>query len=138
MSKTNAAPSFDPAAVFASWKPVDVEALIAAQRRNVEALTAANKAAVDGARALAAVQIEFVRGAVDEYATVWSELLAVKDPKVGVAKQAELTKAAYESSLANLRELGEIATKAQFETFEALNSRVIEGFGELQTLAKKA
>ena len=138
MSKTNAAPSFDPAAVFASWKPVDVEALISAQRRNVEALTAANKAAVDGARALAAVQTEFVRGAVDEYATVWSELLAVKDPKVGVAKQAELTKAAYESSLANLREIGEIATKAQFETFEALNSRVIEGFGELQTLAKKA
>ena len=138
MSKTNAAPSFDPAAVFASWKPVDVEALIAAQRRNVEALTAANKAAVDGAKALTARQTEFVRGAVDEYTTAWSELLAVKDPKVGVAKQAELTKAAYESSLANLRELGEIATKAQFETFEALNSRVIEGFGELQTLAKKA
>ncbi len=137
MSKTNAAPSFDPAAVFASWKPVDVEALIAAQRRNVEALTAANKAAVDGAKAVAARQTEFVRGAVDEYTTAWSELLAIKDPKVGVAKQAELAMAAYESSAANLRELGEIATKTQTETFEALNSRFIEGFGELQTCVKK-
>ncbi len=137
MSKTNATPSFDPAAMFASWKPVDVEALIAAQRRNVEALTAANKAAVDGAKALTARQTEFVRGAVDEYTTAWSELLSIKDPKVGAAKQAELAMTAYESSVANLREIGEIAAKAQTETFEALNSRLIEGFGELQTFVKK-
>ncbi len=138
MSKTNAAPSFDPAAVFASWKPVDVEALAAAQRRNVEALTAANKAAVDGAKALAARQTEFVRGAVDAYTTAWSELFAIKDPKVGAAKQAELAMTAYESSVANLRDLGEIATKAHTETFAALSSRLMEGFGELQTFVKKA
>ena len=138
MSKTNAAPSFDPAAVFASWKPVDVEALAAAQRRNVEALTVANKAAVDGAKALAAHQTEFVRGAVDQYTAAWSELLAIKDPKAGVAKQAELAVAAYESSVANLRELGEIATKAQTETFAAFSGLFMEGFGEPQTFAKKA
>ena len=51
---------FDVTKMFAAFpmKPFDVEAVWAAQRRNVEALTQANQLAVEGAHAVVKRQIE--------------------------------------------------------------------------------
>jgi phasin family protein len=140
MTKSNATPTFDPAALFAGFKVpnVDVEALISAQRRNVEAFTAANKVAVDGVKELAARQAEFTRATVDAYVAATRELMGVKDVQTGVAKQVELTKTAFETSVSNLRELAEIANKTNTEAFEVLNKRFVEGLGEIQAITKVA
>lgn len=137
-STTNAA--FDPAAMFAPFKVpnVDVDALVASQRRNIEAVSAANKVAVDGVKTIVEHQAEFVRGAVDEYMSAVRELMSVTDPRTGAAKQAELAKTTFEKTVANLRELADIATKTNIEAIEVLNKRVVEGLDEFQTLAKKA
>ena len=44
----------------------DVESLVAAQRRNLEALTQANQLAVEGIQAVARRQVEIARQAADE------------------------------------------------------------------------
>ncbi len=146
MTKTNAngsataTPSFDPASVFPSFAMpnFDVDALAASQRRNVEALTEANKLASDGARAFAARQAEILKGAVDAYSDAMRGLMTVNDPQTRVAKQAEIAKSTFETSNANLRELAEIATKAQAKSLDVINKRVVESLNEFQALAAKA
>ena len=146
MTKTNAngsaqaIPSFDPASLFPSFATAnfDVDGLVASQRRNVEALTEANKLASDGARAFAARQAEILKGAVDAYSDVMRGLLTVNDPQTSVAKQSELAKTTIETSNANLRELAEIATKAQAKSLDVINKRVVESLDEFQALAAKA
>ena len=139
MPKSNATPSFDPAAVFGSFKlpNFDVEALVAAQRRNVEAFTAATAAATDGYKELAARQAEIVRGSVDEYVATVRELMSAKDPNVGATKQVDFAKATFEKSVSQTRDLTDIATKANAEVFDVLNKRVSEGLEEMQAFAKK-
>ncbi len=151
MTKTNAngsakaIPSFDPASLFPSFAmpnfdmpTFDVDALVTSQRRNVEALTEANKLASDGARAFAVRQAEILKGAVDAYTDVMRGLLTVNDPQTNVAKQAELAKTTIETSNANLRELAEIAAKAQTKSLDVINKRVVESIDEFQALAAKA
>ena len=137
MAKTN--PTFDPSAMFAPFKMpgFDVDALIALQRRNIEAFSAANKVAADGFKAVAMRQAELTSASVDEFFNALRELLSVKDVQTGAAKQAELTKATYEKAVANFRELSDLAAKSNVEVFEVLNKRVVEGLDELKTIASK-
>ncbi|MEE8247280.1 MAG: phasin family protein [Alphaproteobacteria bacterium] len=140
MDKTTATPNFDPAAAFAPFAlpTVDVDALITAQRRNVEALTAANQIAADGVKSFTTRQTEIVRGVFDDYAKAVNALMGVSDPQTGAVKQAELAKASFEKSVDSVRELAEIATKTQAETLDVLNKRVAEGLDEIQAFATKS
>lgn len=139
MPKTTANPTFDPTAAFAAFAlpTFDAEALVAAQRRNVAAVTAANKLAADGVKAFATRQTEIVQGAIDAYAGAVRELMTFGDPQAGAVKQAEFIKATFETSAANMRELGDIAAKTQAKTLDVLNKRVVEGLGEVQAHAAK-
>ena len=140
MAKTTTTPDFDPAAAFAPFAlpTVDVDALITAQRRNVEALTAANQIAADGVKSFTTRQTEIVRGVFDDYAKAVNALVGVSDPQTGAVKQAELAKASFEKSVDSVRELAEIATKTQAETLDVLNKRVAEGLDEIQAFATKS
>jgi phasin family protein len=142
MPKTNANAklSFDPAAAFPAFAMpnVDVDAMAAFQRRNVEALTEANKLATDGVQAFATRQAEILKIAVDAYSDAMRGLMTFNDPQTSVAEQAEIAKASFETSNSNLRELTDIATKAQTKSLEVINKRVVEGIDEIQTLAAKA
>ena len=140
MAKSTATPTFDPAAAFAPFAlpNVDVDALVATQRRNVEVLTAANQVAADGVKSFTTRQTEIVRGVFDDYAKAVNALMGVSDPQTGALKQAELAKASFEKSVDNARELAEIASKTQARTLDLLNQRVVEGLDEIQTFAAKS
>lgn len=140
MPKANGNSGFDPAAMLGQFKlpMVDVDALVAAQRRNIEAVSAANQLAADGVKAIAARHGEIVRSAVDEYTAALRDLMAVKDPQAGATKQIELAKAAFESAVANTRELTELAVKANSEAADVLNKRVVEGLDEIKSLTVQA
>ena len=79
-----------------------------------------------------------MQGAIDAYAAAVRELMTVGDPQHGAMKQAEFAKATFETSAANMRELGDIAAKTQAKTLDVLNKRVVEGLGEIQAFAAKA
>ena len=91
----------------------NADALIEAQRKNIEAVTAANRIALEGAQALTQRQVEIVRQAWDESASVLESLTAAGKPEEKLAKQAELAKQALEQGLANLRELSEMGVQVQ-------------------------
>ena len=149
MTKTTASdtasakPLFDPASMFSSFAMpnFDIDAMAANQRRNVEALTEANKLACDSARDFATRQAEIMKSTIDAYADTMRSLMTVSDPATRVTKQAELAKSTIETTNANLRnlaDLAEFAKKAQAKSLDVINKRVVESIDEFQALAAKA
>ncbi len=116
---------------------LDVESIVAAQRKNLEALTQANQLAVEGVQALARRQVEIARQAVDEASSLVREWTQPGAPEERMAKNAEYAKQAFEKSVANARELAELVTKANSEAFAVIQKRVAEGFEELREYAKQ-
>jgi phasin family protein len=116
---------------------LDVESMVASQRKNLEALTQANQLAVEGVQAVARRQVEIAREAVDEVSSLVREWTQPGAPEERIAKNAEYAKQAFEKSVANARELAELVTKANTEAFSVIQKRVAEGFEELRDYAKQ-
>ena len=116
---------------------LDIESLVAAQRKNLEAFTQANQLAVEGVQAVARRQVEIARQAVDEASALLREWTQPGAPEERIAKNAEIAKQAFEKGVANARELAELVAKANSEAFNVLHKRVAEGFEELRDYAKQ-
>ena len=116
---------------------VDMESLLAAQRKNIEALTAANRLALEGVQAVAQRQAEILRQTMEETSKMVSDLMAAGTPEDRVAKQADLMKSAFEKALANMRELAEMIAKSNTEAAEVISKRVSENLEEIKSMAKK-
>ena len=113
----------------------DLEAAMAAQRKNIEALNAANQAAVQGMQAVAQRQAEILSQAVNEISVVAQQLASASgNPQELTTKQAEVARKAFEQALANARELAEIVSKSNTEAFAIINKRVTESLQELKGL----
>lgn len=115
----------------------DVESLVAAQRKNLEALTQANQLAVEGVQAIARRQVEIARQAMDEASAALREWTLPGAPEERLAKHAELAKQAFEKGVTTARELAELAAKANTEAFNVIQKRVAEGFEEIRDYAKQ-
>jgi phasin family protein len=116
---------------------MNIGVLMDAQRKNLEALTTANKVAVDGMQAIAKRQAEIMAQALAEVTSLTQNLAGSTNPQEAGVKQAELVKQAFEKSLANMRELAEMINKANTEAFEVINRRFTESLEELRGLMPK-
>ena len=131
----------DPSKLMGEFKVpgVDVEAVVASQRRNLEALSAANQLAVEGIQAVAKRQVEIFRQMMEEASQVMKDMMTAGSPEDKAGRQTELAKEAFRRAIANMRELAEMVSKSQGEAFEVINKRVTDSLDEIKTLvAKKA
>jgi phasin family protein len=111
----------------------DMEALAAAQRRNLEAISQANRVALEGAQMLARRHMEILQQGMSELTSSMQQLSS-QDPKTSAARQAEMMKSAYEKAVANMRELAELIQKSSDEALGVLNRRFTEAMDEVRTL----
>ncbi|MDB5364017.1 MAG: mms16 [Rhodospirillales bacterium] len=117
---------------------VDMETVLATQRKNIEALTKANQLAIEGLQTVARRQAEILRAGFEEASALARDLFQTKSSSEDrVAKQTEATKTALEKAFSNARELSEIVGKAQQEAFEIINKRMTESLDEVRDLVKK-
>ena len=118
---------------------IDLEAAVASQRKNIEALTQANQLAVEGVQALMRRQVEITRQAMEDFSAMFRDLVQPNgSTEDRFAKQAEYSKHALEKGLSNAKELTELVTKANTEAFAALSHRVSELTEEVKAaIAKK-
>jgi phasin family protein len=65
-------------------------------------------------------------------------MLVNGSPEINTSKQVDLAKTMFESSLNNLREVGELVTKSGFEVFDVLNRRASASIEEITGAAKTA
>jgi phasin family protein len=115
----------------------DVEALMTAQRRNLEAFTQANQLAVEGFQAFAKMQVELTRTAMDEASALVRDWAETGAPEEKLQKQATFAKKALAKGVSNARELIELAGKTQTEAFDVLNKRFTESLDEMTSFTKK-
>lgn len=117
---------------------VDVEALIAAQRRNIETLSTANKLALEGMQAVAKRNMEIMQQALADLTEAMKAIAAADAPQAKAAKQAELLKTTYEKAMQNIRELQDMVQKMSGDTLNVLNRRVSEALDEVKAMMEKA
>jgi phasin family protein len=130
---------FDVTKVMADFRfrPIDVEALMACQGRNIEALSQANQLAVEGMQAVATRHIEIARQAVEDVSALLRDLAQPASPEDRVTKNTEYAKQMIEKSVSHGREITMLATKAGTEAADVLRKRASEGLDEFCDLAKK-
>lgn len=111
---------------------VDSAKLIETQRKNVEAITAANRIVFEGMQAMAQRQAEIFRKGMDEAAKSFGSFAEAGAPEDKLAKQIEQTKKAYIDAISNFNELTEISVKSNAEAAQEINKRVTESFDEVK------
>lgn len=111
---------------------IDLQALAATQHKNLEALAQAGQLAIDGVRAVAERQAEIVQRSIEHASTMFRELAQPDAPEDRFAKHVALAKSAFETSIANARELAELV-----DTFNVLSRRVSESLDEVRRVVSR-
>lgn len=118
------------------FRPFDVEAMMACQRRNIEALSQANQLTVEAVQTVARRQIEIARQTFEDMSALLRDLAQPVSTEDRIAKNTEYAKQMLEKSVCNGREIALLATRAGTEAADVLRKRACEGLDELRELAK--
>ncbi|WP_420403810.1 phasin family protein [Nisaea sp.] len=116
---------------------IDADALMNAQQKNIEAITAANQLAAEGMQAIGKRQAELFQQTIEESQKALGDLMAQGAPEERVAKQAETVKTTIERTVSNIREISEMLAKSNQEAFDVINKRIAESLDEVQSLTGK-
>src|ERR1700745_1261335 len=109
---------------------VDIDALLEWQRRDMEALTEANRQASEGLKALVERRNEILRETLAEWQA------AVKDATSteAISKRADVAKQGIEKAIANFRELSEMEAQSRNNAWKIVQDRMQENMVNLQKL----
>jgi phasin family protein len=119
------------------FRPIDIDAWLAYQRRNIEAFTQANQVAVDGVQAVARKHIEMARQSVEDVSALMRDLAQPASPEERVAKNTEYAKQMLEKSVNHGREVTMLATKAGTDAAEVLRRRASESLDEIRDFTRR-
>ncbi|MDA8052275.1 MAG: phasin family protein [Rhodospirillales bacterium] len=138
-STKGAPPDF--ASLFAELKLPslgDVEPLMRAYQRNMEALSAASRVALEGAQAYAKRNMEIVQQSLAELTQSMQALTAPGSPQAKAAAQLELMKQAYEHTVSNMKELGDLIQRANNEAIQLLHQRFAQAMDEIKGMMARS
>ncbi|MFZ1415881.1 MAG: phasin family protein [Defluviicoccus sp.] len=116
---------------------IDSDAFVAAQKRNLEAVTAANRAAFEGFQAITRRQVETFQETINEATRAVKDLGAKPSAPEAVARQADLAKQMFERTIASTKEIVEIASKATQDVANIMNTRLDASVQELKEVLQK-
>ncbi len=114
----------------------DFQAMLESQRKNLDAVTEANRSLIEGTEALLKRQAELFQEAAKDAVESMSSLTDIKPEEIA-AKQAELFTQAYDKASESMREIAEILRAAQENAIKTMDERVREGLAELKALASR-
>ena len=113
-----------------------INTVVDIQRRNVEALTAANQTIAQGLQTVVQRQGEIARQSVKQF----QDLVSFKPSSTSVTetlvKQIDVTKTSYEKNVTNARELGDLVAKVGLEAADILSRRVVASLDEVKAAAR--
>jgi phasin family protein len=110
---------------------VDMSAIVESRRKDIEALMAANKAAYESMQALARKQTEILGQTMQGMQeAAKGAVSAAGNP----AKQTETVRKAFEKTLADMKELAEMASRSQTEAMAHITQRGNEHMQEIRKM----
>jgi len=115
---------------------VDMDALVASQRDNLEAMTIANQAVKDGGVEVGKWQMKILKQTLEEIAKTGGSMTKVGSPKEVVGEQTDIAKRAFETAVTNMRELADILNTANRDATKAIVDRVPDSLDEVKDILK--
>ncbi|HBM90448.1 MAG TPA: phasin [Rhodospirillaceae bacterium] len=115
---------------------VDVEAMMASQRKNVEAMAAANQKAFEGMQAYMQRQSDLARQSFESANGLVQAVVAAPTPEEKVTKQVEATKSTIETCVNSLKELSDLLSQSQIQTIQSMSDRMCENMDEMKGMIK--
>ncbi len=116
----------------------DMESVLAAHRKNLETLTAANRVALEGAQAVGRRNMEIMQQTMSELSETLKAFTSTEAPQAKATRQAELVKQTYERAVANMREVGDLIQKSNAEALGLINHRFTEAMDEVKAIVAKS
>ena len=116
---------------------VDIDAVLAAQQKNVDALIEANQVVIAGYQDLFKRQVALFEAAVAEAKDKLTQVEGQPLTAEQARKTAEAIQAAFEKAATDVKELAELARKANTGGFEIVKARVEEAVAEFKAAADK-
>jgi len=114
---------------------VDMSAFVNARRKDVEALTAANKAAYEALQDLGRTQTDMLTHAMKGMQESAEGMLREGIKGADTTKQAEAARVAWQRMLADIKELAELARKSQAQAVAGLTETATESTKVIKNLA---
>lgn len=109
---------------------VDAAALVAWQRKDLDALAEANRQAYEGIKSLAERRDEILR----ETLVQWQEALKNAVGTDALAKQADAAKLGLQKAIDHVRELAEMETQSRENAWKVVRDRTQENMANLRKL----
>jgi phasin family protein len=116
----------------------DMDAMLGTYRRNLEALSAANRVALEGAQQVARRNMEIMQQTMGEMTEAMRSLTASESPQDRAGKQADMMKTAYERAVSHMKELADLIQRSNGEALDVLNQRFTEAMDEARTMVEKS
>jgi phasin family protein len=119
-------PNFDFTKLMKDFKlpGVDLATIMDREKKNIEALTEANRVAFEGWQALVHRQAEILQESI-------KRAVGTMQGEDAGTKRMDLASHAFEAALSNMRELSEMAAKSQKDAFDVIRRRVEENLAVL-------
>jgi phasin family protein len=116
----------------------DSEGILSLQRKNMEAFTALSQATYESLQALWRRQADSYRQIVEEMAQMTQAIMSCPTAEAKAIKQAEVSKAAMDKYISNLRDASETVAKCNTQAMETVGARLNESLNEMCGLVKNA
>lgn len=121
-------------AAFFKTPNFDINAVLEAQRKNVEAVMEANRVAFEGFKTASEKHVASLKRSFDDAQGAATELLNGKTPEVNATKQIELAQGFAKAQAETIREVAELTIAASRDAFAVIQKRFAEGMDELKAV----
>lgn len=116
---------------------LDMESMIAAQQKNIQALVEANKAAMTGYQELYKHQVAMIEESMAKAKDQLGEMQGQPMSPDQMSRNMENLKGELDKVSDELKKMAEMAQKANTDAFNIVKSRFEEGLEEFKTAAEK-
>jgi phasin family protein len=113
---------------------VDMTSIIEERRKDIEALTQANRIAFEGMQSLVQKQAEILRKTMEEMQEAAKKMASGGGRMPNFTNQGEFAQQALLKAFQNMRELAEVVQKSQGEALQTMNRRALQNMEELKKL----
>ncbi len=117
--------------------PVDVNAMVAAQRANAETVSALNKAVAEVTRLVLSSQAKSFQSAAADFTSLVQKMSNTTSPEACIAVQAEHVKTSVQKTISDVRDLTKAITEFNNEVFDLVSEGVTKNIGEVANVTHK-
>jgi phasin family protein len=117
---------------------MNMEAIMASHRRNMEVCVAVGQAAFETMQAISRRQTEWARQGFEEATSMINAVMSAETPEEKVIRHAEISKAAVDKCIAQAREIAETVARTNSQAMETVSNRMSEGLDEFRDIVRSA